>query len=163
MGVPDRAVIREPDYQHEGTRSGRGVRVAVVAGAWRRNLIHPRVQPGIGLVDPGDDLRLHNSPDAHDRIGHGTRCAQIVLDIAPEAHVVPIRIFGHRLEPSVEQVVAGLRSALDQNVAVVSMSLATLRPDAIRPLYAACEDLCAQAVILVAAAFPPGERGYPAV
>lgn len=146
-----------------GTATGRGVLVAVIDSGWNRNLPDERILPGVGLVDPSDGLRLLRSADDHDRIGHGTLCSTLMLDVAPEARVLPIRVFGERIEGSLDQIREALILAGRSEASVVSLSLATLRPDALRVLYPACESLATAGAIVVAAAYRPRRIGFPAM
>ncbi len=139
------------------------LQIAVIDSGWDRALVDPRVLRGVGLVHPSDEFALHYSDDDRDRIGHGTACSRIILGLASNVSIVPVRIFGRRLEASVEQLVAALHWALEQGVQLINLSLATLRDDALVPLYGICEEATHRGTIIVAAAFPPGERGYPAV
>ncbi|HEX2203444.1 MAG TPA: hypothetical protein VHG91_09115, partial [Longimicrobium sp.] len=70
----------------EGT--GRGVRVGVVDSGWDRALADPRVRPGVAIVVPEGGGAPELSDDDHDRMGHGTACADLVLRVSPEAEVV---------------------------------------------------------------------------
>ena len=81
-----------------GAPTGKGVRIGVIDSGWDRHVLIPQIEQGVGFVDPLDELSVLKSEDDHDRIGHGTACTDLILRIAPEARIVPIRIFGHRLE-----------------------------------------------------------------
>jgi subtilisin len=91
------------------------------------------------------------SDDDHDRIGHGTLCANLLMRVAPQTHVLPARVFGKRLETSPETIGAAIDWAVRKQARVINLSLATRRDDARDPLYIACARACAAGVILVAA------------
>ena len=162
---PDREARGEPRSRTDafGSATGHAVLVAVIDSGWNRDLPDERVLPGIGLVDPDDELRPHRSSDDHDRAGHGTLCTTLMMDVAPEVRVLPIRVFGRRIEGSLEQIRQALILAGESGVAVVSLSLATLRADGLRILYPACESLAAAGILVVAAAFRPKRIGFPAM
>lgn len=143
--------------------TGRGVRVGVVDSGWDRSLADPRVVPGIGLVDPADELALARSDDDADRNGHGTACAELVLRVAPEAEVVPIRVFGRELQTSPSLLVEAIRWAADQRLDVVNLSLGTYLEEALYPLYAACERARRGGTLVVAASHLTAGWSYPAV
>jgi hypothetical protein len=82
---------------------------------------------------------------------------------APTALVVPIRVFGDRLETSVEHLCEGLRLATDWGVELVNMSLATIHPVALVPLYSACEGARRKGITVVAAADARTGLGFPAI
>lgn len=137
--------------------------VAVIDSGWDRRIKDSRVRAGIGLIDPTNDLMHRRSDDDHDELGHGTTCSQLILAAAPEATILPIRVFGTRLETSVEQLCEALRIAEEHGVQVVNLSLATRRSDALVPLYAACERAWKCGITVVAAADRRSKLGYPAV
>lgn len=146
-----------------GSPTGEGVRVGVIDSGWDRTLGDPRVVPGVGLVDPADELALGRDDDDHDRNGHGTACADLILRIAPQAEIVPIRVFGHELETSPSVLQAGLRWAVEQELDVVNVSLGTLLEETLRPLYAICEAARRQGTLIVAAGHNASDWSYPAI
>jgi hypothetical protein len=85
------------------------------------------------------------------------------MEVAPEVRVLPIRVFGQRIEGSLDQIREALILAGECGAAVVSLSLATLRPDGLRILYPACESLASAGILVVAAAFRPKRIGFPAM
>lgn len=136
--------------------TGRGVRVGVVDSGWDRGQPHPRVLSGMGILGidgPGGTLRLG---DDHDRIGHGTAVADLVLRTAPEAEVVPVRVFDTHLETSPAVLAAGIRWAADAGVHVLNLSLGTREDAGVRTLYAACEYARRRGVVVVAACAQDG-------
>lgn len=131
--------------------------VAVVDSGWSRRAPDRRVRRGIGLVAPDDDLRVAVSEDDDDRLGHGTACADLVLRIAPTAAIVPVRVFGTRLETSVGTLVAALDWVRAAGLRLANLSVGTWRMDEAVPLYAACERFRRAGGIIVAA-HPAGAR-----
>ena len=85
------------------------------------------------------------------------------MDVAPGVRVLPIRVFGQRIEGSLDQIREALIFAGESGAAVVSLSLATLRPEGLRILYPACESLAVAGTLVVAAAFRPRKIGFPAM
>lgn len=154
-----------PAWLREPLRSatGRGVRVGIIDSGWDRSLDDPRVVAGIGLVDPADELALARSDDDADRNGHGTACAELVLRVAPDAEVVPIRVFGRELQTSPSLLCEAIRWAADQRLDVVNLSLGTYLEEALRPLYAACERARRGGTVVVAASHLTAGWSYPAV
>jgi subtilisin family serine protease len=139
------------------------VRVGVIDSGWDHTLPDRRVLAGIGLVDPNDELALLRTPDDQDRYGHGTMCSDLILQSAPGVEILPIRVFGRRLETSPDILCAALDAAVEHHARVVNMSLGTQRMDAVAPLYHACERAMRAGVIVVAAADNQGGWNYPAV
>ncbi|HEX6748937.1 MAG TPA: S8 family serine peptidase [Longimicrobium sp.] len=146
-----------------GRPTGRGLLVGVIDSGWDRNCDDPRVLPGIGLVDPEDDLAMLRTDDDHDRVGHGTACIHQILRIAPDAQVVPIRVFGRDLETSPGTLQAGILYAIERGVNVVNLSLGTTLEGTLQPLYIACEKARQQGIIVVAAGHNSKDWSYPAI
>lgn len=143
--------------------SGRDVRVAVIDSgrdpAWEEK----RIRPGVGLVDAENDFLLSRSADDHDRIGHGSACCEIILGLAPGVEIIPVRIFGHRLETSPEVLVAALEWAVGERVDLINLSLGTFLKSALYPLYEACEQARKEGVLVVSAVHTVEGWSYPAV
>jgi subtilisin family serine protease len=138
----------------------RGVRVGVIDSGWDRTLSDPRVLPGVGLTDPADDFALLRTDDDHDRLGHGTACADLILRRAPAASIVPIRVFGSQLETSPAALRAGIDWAAEQSIPLVNLSLGTTLEHERAPLLAACQRARRRGTLIVAAA--PSAGTYPA-
>ncbi|MBV9109147.1 MAG: S8 family serine peptidase [Gemmatimonadetes bacterium] len=146
-----------------GRPTGKGLRVCVIDSGWDRGCDDPRVLPGIGLVDPQDDLALARNDDDHDRLGHGTACIHQILRIAPDVEVIPVRVFGRILETSPGTLQAGILYAIEQGVDVVNLSLGTQLEGTLHPLYAACEKARRMGMIIVAAGHNARDWSYPAI
>lgn len=158
--APDASPSFAPPEWLAGATGG-GVRVAVIDSGWDRAIDDARVLPGFGIDRPAG--RLGATRDDRDRNGHGTGVTRQVLAIAPEATVVPVRVFGETLETSPGAILAAMDRAIDEGVDVVNLSLGTAREDALRPLYAACERARRAGAIVVAAGDNFGGVSYPAV
>jgi subtilisin len=131
--------------------TGRGVRVGVIDSGWDRSLPDPRVLPGLGLV-PGDPGQAPAwTDDDGDRNGHGTACAHLVLRVAPDARVIPLRIFGERLETGAEALAAAIHRGAEMGLDVLNVSMGTLSIAGLQPLYRACAHALEAGTIVVAA------------
>lgn len=163
-GVDDAPLVRPEWVRRElGGATGRGIRVAVIDSGWDRGIEDPRVLPGVSFVDPDDDLALGFTEDDHDRVGHGTACADLVLRIAPDARVVPVRVFGGTLETSPGTLTAAMKWALEQDFQVINVSLGTVLEEALKPLYVLCERARRAGTVVVAAGHNVRGWSYPAV
>lgn len=154
-----------PEWVREalGGATGRGIRVAVIDSGWDRTIDDPRVLPGVSFVDPDDDFALGQNDDDHDVLGHGTACVDLVLRVAPDARVVPVRVFGKQLETSPGTIHAALLWAVEAGVRVINVSLGTRLEYALHPLYAACEKARRAGIIVVAAGHNANDWSYPAI
>lgn len=137
------------------------IRVAVIDSGWDLSCRDDRVELGVGLVDPNDELTLGTS-DEQDRIGHGTACVDLVLRASPLAHVVPIRVFGARLETSANVLAAAILTSVDLGVQVINLSLGTSQADAAPILYDACEYAYIRGICVIAACNNRGSYSLPA-
>jgi subtilisin family serine protease len=137
------------------------VRVAVIDSGWDRSIPDDRVLPGVGLSGEGAD-GVACSTDDHDRIGHGTMCADIVLQIAPSVEIIPYRIFGDTLETSPGILLAAIDRAVQDGAQLISLSVATSRADAALALYRACANAATAGTLMVSAVDNGTGAGYPA-
>jgi hypothetical protein len=122
-----------------------------------------RVVQGIGLVDDLNDFELTWSMNDQDRNGHGTLCIKLILGTAPNCEIVPIRVFGARLETSPSILVAALRWAMGSGIKLLNLSLGTSRDDVVGTLLTVCEEARRAGIVMVAAAGPGNGWSYPAV
>lgn len=146
-----------------GGATGKGIRVAVIDSGWDRGMDEPRVLPGAGFVDPDDDFALARNDDDHDVLGHGTACADLVLRIAPDARVIPVKVFGKVLETSPDTLAAALAWAMEAGVQVINVSLGTRRKEWLGRLYLLCEQIRQAGIIIVAAGHNANDWSYPAI
>ena len=165
MRRPEPPLPARPAWVDEvlGGATGKGVRIAVIDSGWDRTQSDPRVLPGVGLVDPADDFALLRSDDDHDLVGHGTACVDLILRIAPDAEIVPVKVFGKQLETSPGTLQAGLQYALDEGLHLVNMSLGTTLPRTLHPLYTLCEKARRAGAVVVAAGHNGRTWSYPAI
>ena len=100
-------------------RTGHGVRVAVVDSGIAPN--HPHVgglvSTGVSLIGAGDDTA--------DRLGHGTAVAAVIREKAPDAELVPIRIFDRELATDAATLARAIDWALENGCRIVNLSLGT--------------------------------------
>ena len=95
-----------------------------------------------------------------DRLGHGSRIADVLLHFAPQAELVVAQVFGERLATSALQVAAAIDWAVANGAQLVNLSLGLREP---RPALAqACARAVAAGVVLCAAAPARGQAVYPA-
>ncbi|MCG6954666.1 MAG: S8 family serine peptidase [Gemmatimonadetes bacterium] len=138
-----------------GRLQGRGVTVAVVDSGWCSEKPDARVLPGRSVLAAEGDSTV-------DIVGHGTLCGARVLQVAPQARIIPIKVFSRRLETSVQTLCRGIAVACEFEVDVINLSLATQLEDAIRPLYELCERARRDGIIVVASAHNQHVPAVPA-
>lgn len=104
--------------------TGRGVRVAVIDSGVHAS--HPHVGPtedGVAIDHAGA-----RGSDAVDRLGHGTAVTAAIHEKAPEATVVPVRVFDRELRATAAALVAAIDWAVESGVHLINLSLGTANP-----------------------------------
>lgn len=85
-----------------------------------------RLLPGVmiaadGSIDAGDGAAI-------DRLGHGTAVAAAIQELAPDADIVPIRVFRDGLRASALALSTAIAWAAGQGASVINCSLGTANP-----------------------------------
>lgn len=142
--------------------TGRGVRVAVVDSGWPQGLVVKTGEPLSGLTVDPDTGATRETAIVPDTLGHGGRCTGQILSLAPQAEIVPIKVFHRSLETSPVAVEQALYWAAMNSIDIVSLSLATVRTDVIPRWYRACEFAAERGIVIVAAQSPTHQPSYPA-
>lgn len=147
-----------------GGSTGRGVRVAVIDSGVEDG--HPRVGSVAGAVsvesDPEDDnAYIYASGPHEDLVGHGTACAGIIRDLAPDVEIYSVRVLGTNLRGKGSAFVAGVRWALDHDMHVVNMSLSSRSEQWFGPLHQLADDAYFKGTVLVCAANNVPGPTYP--
>jgi subtilisin len=103
---------------------------------------------------------------ALDPVGHGTACAGIIHQLAPEAKLISVRVIGASAAGTGQQFVRGLEWTLQQTeprIHVANLSLGTLQDRFAAPLRHLVDLAYYQGLILVAAGNNMGQPSYPAI
>lgn len=120
----DEPITRE--WAFDGAR-GAGVKVAVIDSGV--DATHPavgRVEGGAVVEYDGGAVRVVDG--AHDDLfGHGTACAAIIRQTAPDCDIYSVRVLGARLTGRGAGFAAGIRWAIDNGMQVANLSLSTGR------------------------------------
>lgn len=137
--------------------TGRGVRVAVIDSGIFAG--HPHVGDVAGGVAVGADGAL--SPDAIDRLGHGTAVAAAIREKAPDIELYGVKVFDRTLATSINQLVRAIAWAAGSGVHIINLSLGTPRAAHAPLLTTAVAEANARGVLIVAAEEDEGTRYYP--
>jgi hypothetical protein len=140
-------------------RTGRGVAIAVIDSG-----VHP-AHPHILLerlgrlasIAPDGTLGV----DAVDRLGHGTAVAAAIQEKAPGAELHIIRVFHDRLSTTAATLARAIDHAASLGVALISLSLGTVREEHAEALAAATVRAAAAGAIVVAPLESGGVPCYP--
>ncbi len=137
--------------------TGRGVRVAVIDSG-----VHSG-HPHVGVVEGGVsfDAAGTRGVDVVDRLGHGTAVAAVIREKAPEAALMPVRVFDRELRATADALVAAIDWAVDARVHIINLSLGTANPAHQQRLGQALVRAARAGIALVAAAEQDDTRWLP--
>jgi hypothetical protein len=137
------------------------VRVAVIDSGWRYATNEQRVHDGVTVsLSATGSILIEQGND--DLIGHGTTIIRSILEIAPRANILPIRIFGERLICTPAQLLAALEWTARQDVQVVNLSLSVFDRAWWPSLYSACARLRRAGAFIISAVSSDGRESAPA-
>jgi subtilisin family serine protease len=137
--------------------TGTGVRVAVIDSG-----VHPG-HPHVGAVDTGVsfDASGVRGADTVDRLGHGTAVAAAIHEKAPDATILPVRVFDRELRATADALVAAITWAVEARVHLINLSLGTANPAHQTLIGEALVQAARAGVALVAAAEQDATRWLP--
>lgn len=139
--------------------SGRGVRVAVIDSGVHAS--HPHVG---GAIDAGvaiDAAGQLLGDDSTDRLGHGTAVMAAIREKAPDAAILPVKVFDRELRATAEALVAAIDWSIARGVHVINLSLGTANAAHRLALGEALVRVARAGAILVAAAEQDGTTWLP--
>lgn len=147
-----------------GDGRGRGVRVAVVDSGVDAD--HPLVGSVQGYVaierDDRTETGLRHDTGAHrDLYGHGTACAAIVRELAPEVELVSVRVLGENLKGSAGAFAEGVEWCIEQGVDIINLSMSTASDRWAEPFWELVDRALYRGVLLVAAMNNERKRTIP--
>src|SRR5256714_4261332 len=153
----------EPDALWKG-RTGRGVRVAVVDSGIDTE--HPelkgKVKESVEAVPEAGQITFKPSTSG-DQAGHGTACAGIISNIAPEVEPYSVKVLGPNASGSGAMLLMGVDYAIKQKMQVVNLSLGTTKRDFWMPLHDLLDRAYRDHVILVSAANNLPQASSPSI
>jgi subtilisin len=147
-----------------GGATGAGIKVAVVDSGIEAG--HPAVGQVAGAVmvevdpDAPGGVRFVDGPH-DDAFGHGTACAGIIRQAAPEAELYSVRVLGPTLKGTGVAFAAGLRWAIEQGMQVCNLSLSTRSRDHFATLHELADAAYFARVMLVGAVNNVEAPSYP--
>ena len=144
-----------------GDSTGRGARVCVVDSGIEAG------HPAVGRVDTAvvvsisDDEVVVEPDTLGDVCGHGTACAGIIREIAPECELWSVRVLGSGFTGSGAALLGGLRWAVAEGFDVINMSLSTTKRRFVEALHDLTDAAYFQRSIVVASAHNMPVASYP--
>ena len=145
-----------------GDSTGKGVRVCILDSGIESG--HPRVGEFNGSVafHRLEDGEFEVQEDGEgDLCGHGTACAGIVRQLAPECSLFSARVLGAGFKGSGPVLLAGLRWAVEQGFDVINMSLSTTKRQFAELLHELADRAYFNNTVLVASAHNMPVESYP--
>ena len=144
-----------------GGSTGRGVRVCVVDSGVEPD--HPRVGELAGsyvVTKDGEGCQVVPSAGG-DACGHGTACAGIIRERAPDCELYSVQVLGAKFAGAGEILMAGLRWAVQQEFDVINLSLSTTRAQFAPHLRELADEAFFHRSAIVASAHNSPVESYP--
>lgn len=125
---------------------------------------HPHIEaagllPGCSVL--ADGTVLQGAHETLDKLGHGTAVTAAIQELAPDAEVLPIRVFREGLRASARSLATGIRQALDARCDVINLSLGTANPAHAEVFAQLAAEAQAQRALIVAAFAAEGQPCWP--
>ena len=143
--------------------TGKGIRMAVLDTGVDED--HPdlagQIAASYELVRAGDGYECVAAKGT-DEVGHGTACAGIIKRLAPDVELHSLKVIGANARGSSEELISGLRWAIENKMHVISASLGTLDRRSREKIGDLADEAYYNGISLVAAANNRGQTAYPA-
>ena len=145
-------------------RTGKGVGVAIIDSGIDGS--HPAL---VGKLKESVEAKRDNkkvifeATESGDSAGHGTACAGIISQIAPDASFCSIKVLGPGGSGDGQAFLAGLEYAIKKRYRLINLSLGTTRPQLFAPLHDLLDRAYQAGCIVVAAANNLPHPSFPSV
>lgn len=146
-------------------RTGRGVRVAVIDSGidTKHPALHGKVKESVEAYISESGRAMIRPSTTGDAAGHGTACAGIITEIAPDVELYSVKVLGANSAGSGGLFLAGLDWAIGQRIPVINLSLGTTKRDYFAPLHELLDRAYIAGCIVVAAANNLPQPSFPSV
>ena len=142
--------------------TGKGVRVCILdSGVDASHPFVGHVESAVAVSKDEDGVTFVANDLEGDVCGHGTACAGVVRQLAPEAEIHSVRVLGPGFTGGGNILLAGLRHAVEQGFDVVNMSLSTTKRQFAGILHELTDRAYFQRTVLVASAHNMPVESYP--
>ncbi|WP_082355830.1 S8 family serine peptidase [Novosphingobium sp. AAP83] len=118
-----------------------------------------RLLPGLSLL--ADGTVLSGEDEALDRLGHGTAVTAAIQEQAPDALILPIRVFREGLRASARALAGAIRCAIEAQVDLINLSLGTPNAAHADVFAALADEAVAAGALIVAAREAEGAPCWP--
>ncbi len=138
------------------TRTGRGVRVAVIDSGV--NVAHPHITRIAGGVTVGEEVEEGVYLDL---LGHGTAVMAAIQEKAPGAEYFAVRVFYSTLTTNIDYLLRAIEWCVEKRVHIINLSLGTTNPAHVRRLSMAVAAAAKVGTIIVSAREANSTRSLP--
>ncbi len=142
--------------------NGKGIKVAIIDSGLDKchylpNIVSSKDFTITSITYKADEI-------CKDKIGHGTACAGIISEKAPESELLIIKIFDLELIASYKLLLNSLNYAIEEGVHIINLSLGVYEDfNKVKKLYDICQYAYDKNIIIVSAATNlEGKYSYPA-
>jgi subtilisin family serine protease len=145
-----------------GGSTGAGVRICILDSGVDPN--HPAVGEleSAVVISIGENEEVVAEEDAEgDVSGHGTACAGIVRQLAPDSRISSVRVLGAGFTGTGTILLGGLRYAIEQGFDLINMSLSTTKKPFASVLHELADSAYFKRTVLVASAHNMPVESYP--
>lgn len=145
-----------------GGADGAGVRVCVLdSGIDAGNPLVAPLDRAWHVVSESGRPPWVEECEPEDALGHGTACASIIRQIAPQVSLNSVKVLGDGRSGAASSLVAGLAFAVEQGFDVINLSLSTTRPEYRGRLAELCDWAYFRRCTLVVAAHNLPVQSFP--
>jgi subtilisin family serine protease len=142
--------------------TGKGVRVCILdSGVEPGHEDVGEVQEAVAVRIGEDGEPVVEDDTEGDLCGHGTACAGIVRELAPDASLHSVRVLGAGFTGTGHVLLAGLRWAVEQGYELVNMSLSTTKRQFAEILHELADQAYFRRTVVVASAHNMPVESYP--
>jgi subtilisin family serine protease len=144
-----------------GGSSGAGVRVCVLdSGVERGHPLVGELDRAVAVAREDGEIRVVED-DAGDLCGHGTACAGIIRELAPDCELTSVRVLGAGYTGGGEILLAGLAWAIEEGFQIVNMSLSTTKRNYVERLHELADRAYFRRTMLIASAHNMPVESFP--
>jgi len=145
-----------------GGSRGQGIRVCIIdSGVDASHPMVGEIQSAVAVTEGGEGELTVVDDDEGDAFGHGTACAAIIRELAPDCEIHSVRVLGGELTGSGPVLLHGLRWAIEQRFEVINLSLSTTKSRFAPELRELADRAYFQSIILVASAHNMPVESFP--
>jgi subtilisin len=145
-----------------GGSTGADVRVCILdSGVERGHPLVGELEQSV-VVNAFTDGSSEVVPDEEgDLCGHGTACAAVVRQLAPDCRLSSVRVLGAGFKGSGQAMLEGLRWSIEQGFGVINMSLSTTKSEFAALLHELADNAYFRRTVLVASAHNMPVESFP--